>query len=51
MESWLEISTVDREEERGCEGMIGTDGIGNSLCTIWGCKYEECWEERESYLF
>ena len=45
VESWLEISTVGREEEMGCEGRIGTDSIGNSLCTIWGCKDEECCEE------
>jgi hypothetical protein len=42
VESWLEISTVGREEEMGCDGRIGTDGMGNSLCTIWGCKYEDC---------
>jgi hypothetical protein len=51
VESWLEISTVGRGEEMGCEGRIGTDGIVNSLCTIWGCKYEGCLEEGESYLF
>jgi hypothetical protein len=45
VESWLEISTVGREEEMGCDGRIGTDGIGNSLCAIWSCKYDECWEE------
>jgi hypothetical protein len=42
VESWLEISTVGREEEMSCEGRIGTDGMGNSLWTIWGCKYEYC---------
>ena len=45
VESWLEISTVGGEEEMGCEGRIGTDGMGNSLCTIWNCEYERCLEE------
>jgi hypothetical protein len=45
VESWLEISTARGEEGRGCEGRIGTDGIGNSLCTIWSCQYEKCIEE------